>query len=719
MRPRNHWLLILLRCIVYGAVSAVFAWPLTTYSGVLGASIGGVSGALLAYMLSATRLRTPAIAVLIALIILILLGALDSLTDQIGLAQSLGPQALLNTNEAVFWAITSTGFATLLAICTLRIRALTVLEIAAVIVAFSQLVAAHRYGAIHRPFELADPILLRGGDPSSLLLVIGAIAALLMATLLIKEQRVSRLFAQLGLLGALVLVTFFASQNGGIIPHPEAPDAGLGLRGEGLDADRITDKAPTNWVEQLEFRDQYGGSGFPAPLAVVLFHDDYSPPGGVYYFRQGSFSQFNGRRLIANTRQDIDIDLDIADGFSPVYSEVREAPGPSDFRSSIESTVALMADHTRPFALESAVSFTPANNPNPDRFRRAYRAQSMVLTSKHAKLLGQQAGHKDWSEQQWQHYLQLPDDPRYTELAQEIVAELPPERSDDAMLRANTVQRWLAKQGIYSLRSSHSNASDPTANFLFGDKIGYCVHFAHAATYLLRSMGLPTRVSSGYMIAESARQGGSTLLLTSGNAHAWPEIYLRDVGWVVIDILPERTLDQIGTAPDAELQRLLGQFARGTLALPDEVEVIPTSFASLWRWFSERFGKAMVIVLMAGLLFCYLIKAWRVFAPMFARESAQPRLFYRRELDRLSELGVNRRPGESHEAFAKRLKPELPSLIKLAAVHEAAAFGSRRKTDSKQLRSTVSTLHTELRKSFPFYRRLLGWLTPWSWVYSR
>ena len=717
MKLRMDWLLILLRCVVYGVASAVFAWPLTAQTGVLGASIGGVSGALLGYVLAGTRLRIPAVALLIVLVAVILNRVLDGLSNQIGLAQTLGPETILNLSEAAFWALACAASGTVLALCALRVRALVVLEVATVVFVFSQLVAAHRYGAIHRPFELADPILLRGGDPSSLLLAVGAVAAVMMAALLVKEQRASRLLAQFVLLSTMVLITLFASQRGGILPHPEAPDSGLGLRGDLLDADRVIDRTNTDWAEQLDFRDQNGGSGFPAPVAVVLFHDDYSPPGGVYYFRQGTFSQFNGRRLVVSTRQDID--LDVASGFSPVRSEVREVPRSGGFRTSLDTTVALMADHTRPFALESAVSFTPTDNPNPDRFRRAYRAQSMVLTSRHAGLLGQQAGSEDWSEQQWQHYLQLPDDPRYTRLAEEIVAQLPPARSDDAMLRANSVQRWLAKEGIYSLRSQHSSAPDPTAHFLFGDKIGYCVHFAHAATYLLRSMGLPTRVGSGYMIPESARQGGSALLLTSGNAHAWPEIYLHDVGWVVIDIQPERSLDPPGAAPDAELQRLLGQLARGSRVLPDDEDVIPTSFASLWRWFNARFGKMLGRILIAGLLFCYLVKAWRAFIPAFANTAAQPRLLYRRELDRMSELGLHRHTGESHEAFALRLKDKLPHLKELTAAHVAAAFGSQRRPEPDRLRSTARELRAELRRATPGYRRFIGWLTPWSWMASR
>ena len=61
-----------------------------------------------------------------------------------------------------------------------------------------------------------------------------------------------------------------------------------------------------NSMDQLEFKDDYQSSSHASPVAVVLLHDDYSPPLGYYYFRQTAFSQFNGVRLVASTRDDVD-----------------------------------------------------------------------------------------------------------------------------------------------------------------------------------------------------------------------------------------------------------------------------------------------------------------------------------------------------------------------------------------------------------------------------
>jgi transglutaminase-like putative cysteine protease len=420
---------------------------------------------------------------------------------------------------------------------------------------------------------------------------------------------------------------------------------------------------------------------------------------------------------VSATRQGADRDL--LTGFAPTRQVPAEVPEAGLDRTTLETTIALLADHTRPFALEAPVAVEPAENPNPDRFRRVYRATSAVLTSEFSSMLGLTAGNLAWGKEDWAHYLQVPGDPRYQELAQEVIERLPEELREDAMLKAWTVRDWLGAEGTYSLRSQHSDAADPTAHFLFGDKTGYCVHFAHAAVYMMRALGVPARVATGYAVDEASRQGGSALLITSGSAHAWPEIFLQDVGWVVVDVQPEQTLDPPVQPPDADLQRLLGQLARGARVLPSDGSPPPETFAVLWRWLKSRLATGAWVALLGFLTLTYGIKVWRALVPHWGRRAALPRTLYRAELDRLSEVGVSRQRGESREAFARRMEASLPSLGPLTQAHLAAAFGSRRSVEPATLRAHARALRRELRGRAPVHRRVLGWLTPWSWWASR
>ena len=376
-----------------------------------------------------------------------------------------------------------------------------------------------------------------------------------------------------------------------------------------------------------------------------------------------------------------------------------------------------MADHTQPFALEAPIEVEPLENPSPNRFRRVYRAMSGVLTADYSAMLHSRLGSSDWSKEDWAHYTEAPPDPRYAELAAEISSKLPSGLADSPVAKAFAVTGWLSKEGIYSLKNQHGGASDPTASFLFGDLTGYCVHFSHAAAYLMRSLGVPARVATGYAVSESARQGGSSLLLSGAASHAWPEVYIDGFGWVVLDVYPERALDPPEQPMDADLQRLLGELARGASPLPLSATDLPR-LKELARRVTFTAGAWLAALVLIVLLILYVIKAWRRWAPALAPARALPRRVYRAELDRLGEVSVRRQSGESRESFASRVRDRLPSFEQLTRAHVAAAFGAHQ-PDPEQLRADAAQARLDIRAAFPPWRRFLGLITPWSWLRSK
>lgn len=58
---------------------------------------------------------------------------------------------------------------------------------------------------------------------------------------------------------------------------------------------------------------------------------------------------------------------------------------------------------------------------------------------------------------------------------------------------------------------------------------GYCIHFASAMVMMAQSVDIPARVVVGY--APVAAIGGEHRV-TADRAHAWPELYIDQVGWV-------------------------------------------------------------------------------------------------------------------------------------------------------------------------------------------
>ncbi len=698
--------------LAWAVLVATMAPPVAAFAAFGGGFIGSVSGAALAR----TRLRTSVVS-LAAVVALGLVAWLRwTLTGGSALAALIGPVGAMRAS-AVFTALLCPAIVSATLRTSSSRRAIfAVLELSLVAIGFTQLLIPHRNGAINRPFYLADWIIALGWDPTWLFLFMGGTATVFGLVLLLQEQRFGRALLNLGVVGLLLALIVIATPMVGMPPPPPG-GGGLGLRpdeAEGKKGDKgQQQQGPSN--SELEFRNKYSAGGARVPVAVVLFHDDYSPPSGVYYFRQGAFSQYNGRKMVTSGRNDVDRDL--IPRFPTRPLEISDAPAMNENRGPLETTIALMADHTQPFALEAPIEVEPMQNPYPNRFRRVYRAISGVLTSDYAAMLDSQLGSREWSQAQWAHYTEAPSDPRYRELAADVASELPERLAENQVAKAFSVASWLSREGIYSLKNEHGGAEDPTASFLFGDLTGYCVHFAHAATYLLRSLGVPARVATGYAVSESARQGGSSLLLSGAASHAWPEIYVDGFGWVVLDVYPERTLDPPEQPMDADLQRLLGELARGASPLPLSATDLP-KIKEFARRVTITLGTWLFMLLGATLIFLYGMKAWRRFAPEWTSVAALSRVVYRAELDRIGEVSVLRASGESRESFATRIRDRVPAFERLTQAHISSAFG-RHEADSGSLREDAKALRREIRQSFPRWRRFLGLITPWSWLRSK
>ncbi|MBX3275746.1 MAG: transglutaminase domain-containing protein [Sandaracinaceae bacterium] len=719
-RP-EPWFATALRVLVHAVTAGVVAFPLTVESGVAAAMIGAAAGSLAARFVARSSLRLPAIVAIGGVAMFAVLAVRWLLVDWMFVPSLLGPAGALAAGDAAVFGLGGLVVSTVLRALSARRPSFTILEAALVAGGFATLLVAHRNGAIHRPYELADPLIASGEDPALAVLLVGAGGALVVGLLLLSERSLLRSALHLGVVALLLLLILGTTAMTGL-PTPPSTGGALGLqdddrsasqRGGGGGGGGQGDGSGQRSSDQLDFMDDYP-SGSPAPDAVVLFHDDYSPPGGYYYFRQNAFSQYNGHQLVAATRAATDVD--VHNVFPTTRArDVAWTPPVGQSRTTVETTVAMLADNSAPLGLEAPERFVPATNPNPQRFRRLYRVHSITLTDEYFALMDMPAGDPSWDDATRQHYLQVPEDPRYAELAQRIVAGLPEDLAPLDVVRALAVTQYLSEHGTYSLRSRHASATDPTASFLFGDLTGYCVHFSHAAVYLMRAVGVPARVGTGYAVAEADRQGSSAILLRNSDQHAWPEVFVAGVGWVVFDVAPETVLTPGGDPPDPSLLQLLAEMARGSRPLDDAPQP-PRPLSELARESGFALGFGALGLVGLALLLGYFLKFLRLLG------ASAPGAIYRRALDQLGMCGIRRAWGESPEAFARRLAREhaIASMRPLTNKHLGAAFGEHRGPDvlTAMLRD-YARLRVELARTVPTWRRALGLLNPFSWILTR
>jgi transglutaminase-like putative cysteine protease len=581
----------------------------------------------------------------------------------------------------------------------------SILEILFVAIAFVVTLSAHRNGMIHRPFFIGDFALIRGIDPSTILLSFGCAAVLSLAALLMIENNQRRLpyhFTALGLIcfSLVIFVQMFG------LPTPSMTDD-LGLTGQEQNGNGSQRENP--------FRDgENDANDMEAPVAVVVFRDDYEPLNGAYYFRESAYSQYRGTMLDVTSRDDMDRDL--IDHFTSNRSDSGLLPGATDERIPVRTSIGMLVSHRIPFGLESPIGFENTPNPNNLRFKRTYDAYSLAPTYDFDYLLGRELGRDDWSDEVWEEYLQLPDDPRYKELAESIIGNLKTEYTDDAFAKAWSIKTYLDENGIYSLKNQHAYETDPAASFLFGDLTGYCMHFAFSATYMFRSLGIPARVGIGYSVPAANRAGGSSLLVQAIHGHAWPEIYFKDIGWVIVDPAPQQTLVDMTTDPQDTLQQLLGDMLRNDASFEDFLQSEQSSLISL-----ERLLTVFYILVLSAIVTAYLIKIYRLWIPSRAALKSQYRLSYRSALDQLSAIGIYRKTGESREQFAARASTIAPTMKKLTRQHLSMTLGSEDRTSCQRVEwlALNECVNQEIRENADSWKVYLAILNPFSWVLSR
>ena len=130
-------------------------------------------------------------------------------------------------------------------------------------------------------------------------------------------------------------------------------------------------------------------------------------------------------------------------------------------------------------------------------------------------------------------YLQLPAlDPRIPQLARKVTSG-----ASNNYDRAAAIEHYLQTQFGYTLQLPPANINDPLANFLFVRKRGHCEYFASAMAVMLRTLGIPTRVITGFRSGEFNDLSGQ-YVVRSSDAHAWVEAYFPNYGWISFDPTP-------------------------------------------------------------------------------------------------------------------------------------------------------------------------------------
>jgi transglutaminase-like putative cysteine protease len=216
-----------------------------------------------------------------------------------------------------------------------------------------------------------------------------------------------------------------------------------------------------------------------------------------------------------------------------------------------------------------------------------YRADSLISEPSVQQLREAGTDYPDWVKK----YLYLPDTVthRTLALARDLTATKPTPYD-----RASAIETYLRESYPYTLDVPFPGPrQDMVDFFLFDLQKGYCTYYASAMVVLARASGVPARLALGYATG-TYNAMRAEYVVTESDAHAWPEVYFPDYGWVEF----EPTAGRPGIVRPEEIRGAAWAAPTGDLVPPADVDESATAQSGLSsRWCLALPGGIALLVL--------------------------------------------------------------------------------------------------------------------------
>jgi transglutaminase-like putative cysteine protease len=190
--------------------------------------------------------------------------------------------------------------------------------------------------------------------------------------------------------------------------------------------------------------------------------------------------------------------------------------------------------------------------------------------------------------------------------AQDLARQVTQDHSANEFDLVMALTGYLQQNYQYTQQLGHvPPARDPVDWFLFDVKKGYCEQFATAETLMLRSLGVPARLATGYSTGDYNPVLDQSIV-RERDAHAWVEVWFPNHGWVPVDPSPGFSALAATQFPNhwaaSGIARLIPHLtigapmavlgSLGALAVIPPAVVIALLVTVLWAWLRTRRRRA-------------------------------------------------------------------------------------------------------------------------------
>jgi protein-glutamine gamma-glutamyltransferase len=156
-------------------------------------------------------------------------------------------------------------------------------------------------------------------------------------------------------------------------------------------------------------------------------------------------------------------------------------------------------------------------------------------------------------------------------------------------------------QDAYAYNESVPAEQLPLRAFLFERRTGYCQQFSGSMALMLRMLGIPARVATGFSPGVRDSDRLDRFIVRDLEAHSWVEVYFTGIGWVPFDPTPAAAPAQLQTGGRAAVSAAGGTEEAGPERGSTPAKPQPAAAsASSWRLPLWPFAIALALPLAAA-----------------------------------------------------------------------------------------------------------------------
>lgn len=260
----------------------------------------------------------------------------------------------------------------------------------------------------------------------------------------------------------------------------------------------------------------------------------------------------------------------------------------------------------------------------------------------------------------------------------------------DAAIIQQALLLYRNQPFTYTLQPPLLRSNNPSDEFLFETRRGFCEHFASSFVMMMRAAAIPARVVTGYQGGE-LNPVGNYYVIRQRDAHAWAEVWLDGSGWVRVDptaaVAPERIERGIDLGASSESGAVLFALpaSEGVADLLQQLRQNLDAIDNRWnQWvlgygpeqqaqFLQRLGLDIKSWQQLGWALAVVVGGLFIIITLFVLVKRQPHADpvqqqYQQFCRKLARRGVVRQTHESASDFAQRVATVRPDLAASVAL---------------------------------------------------